>query len=816
MPLELIIDVTNPERRGLLADFDSVGVGAVPDFVRNDAELPIVIRPVIPSDSANAPWEDDHESGDTYRVSIGNPDEAADEGTFTLTIDGETTAALAYDITAAALQTALSAASVAGGNPAVVVTELMTGTFQVDGATVGVLPLISGSGTDLMPVCGISVNRTAAGTVSTKGRQFIQIYREPVANDYPATAEAGGAGVSGTLSLNTENLLKEFARTEEEVLGFYLSVIRTRTSGEAKSILQVPVRLHRDIIDVGTLVQIDSSGPITSAPFTMATARLLGRTTASAGAIEEITVGTGLSLSAGSLTATSAGLDVGAAITATTDLTTFNVWRPVNLSTGTAEITLDTATATSGNIVALLATVTGGTLKVYNNTNVGTELFSYAYVADTATGRLDFIFNGTAWVAMSANEMFVPADVTAPTATLSPLDNATGVAISSNLVMTFSEAVTAQSAHYIMIKKTSDNSTIEAILVTGGLVTGSGTNTITINPTSDLANGIEYYVLVDVGAFEDAAGNEYAGISSATAWSFTTVSSSELGGIIADLEFDYRSDGLSAGALTTWTDSSTQGNNATQATSGKRPTVLASAAIGTNSFPAVQFDGVNDEFEFTSVALTDYTVFAVMKTSVPHECPIICNSAVNNQAFSISGAPDTTATATVEISGDFVDTVTVVTGGWYPDGTPTVTISGDGAGATCTAVLTNGVVTSFVVDAPGSGYTAATASFAAGSASVMTSYDAGADSAYSNTVVVSSYCILELVRSGGTTSFLRNGTAAGSTTAITDTITVDRLGQVLGIGWSSFTAARLVLYGAAKNSGDRTTIRNALATKYGL
>lgn len=37
---------------------------------------------------------------------------------------------------------------------------------------------------------------------------------------------------------------------------------------------------------------------------TMATARLLGRTTAGTGAAEEISVGTGLSLSAGGLTAT--------------------------------------------------------------------------------------------------------------------------------------------------------------------------------------------------------------------------------------------------------------------------------------------------------------------------------------------------------------------------------------------------------------------------------------------------------------------------------------------------------------------------------
>jgi len=50
------------------------------------------------------------------------------------------------------------------------------------------------------------------------------------------------------------------------------------------------------------------SGSITASGYTQNTARLLGRTSASAGAIEEITVGSGLSLAAGSITATGGGL----------------------------------------------------------------------------------------------------------------------------------------------------------------------------------------------------------------------------------------------------------------------------------------------------------------------------------------------------------------------------------------------------------------------------------------------------------------------------------------------------------------------------
>jgi len=60
------------------------------------------------------------------------------------------------------------------------------------------------------------------------------------------------------------------------------------------------VSLSADV--TGTLPGASVGGAYTSAGMTMNTARLLGRTTASTGAVEEITVGTNLSLSAGSLT----------------------------------------------------------------------------------------------------------------------------------------------------------------------------------------------------------------------------------------------------------------------------------------------------------------------------------------------------------------------------------------------------------------------------------------------------------------------------------------------------------------------------------
>ena len=119
-------------------------------------------------------------------------------------------------------------------------------------------------------------------------------------------------------------------------------------------------------------------------------------------------------------------------------------------------------------------------------------------------------------------EFFGDADSTAPTLSSStPADNATGVAVDSNIVLNFSESVDAESGN-ITIKKTSDNSTVETISVTGGLVSGSGSSQITVNPSSTLNSETEYYVLIDASAFDDSSSNSYAGISSTTALSFTS------------------------------------------------------------------------------------------------------------------------------------------------------------------------------------------------------------------------------------------------------------------------------------------------------
>jgi len=110
-------------------------------------------------------------------------------------------------------------------------------------------------------------------------------------------------------------------------------------------------------------------------------------------------------------------------------------------------------------------------------------------------------------------------DVTAPTLTSSsPADDDTNVALGSNITLTFSETV-VDAGGTITLKKSSDNSTVQSF--TGYSVSG---NTVTLNPTNNLAFSTGYYVEIGSTAVKDATGNTYAGLTGATSLNFTTVS----------------------------------------------------------------------------------------------------------------------------------------------------------------------------------------------------------------------------------------------------------------------------------------------------
>ena len=117
---------------------------------------------------------------------------------------------------------------------------------------------------------------------------------------------------------------------------------------------------------------------------------------------------------------------------------------------------------------------------------------------------------------------FTTADIGAPTlSSSSPADDATGIAVDANIILTFNEAVDAESGN-IIIYKSSDDSEVESIPVGNAKVSGSGSTEITINPATTLDSLTGYYVLIAATAFDDSSSNSYAGITDTTTLNFTT------------------------------------------------------------------------------------------------------------------------------------------------------------------------------------------------------------------------------------------------------------------------------------------------------
>jgi VCBS repeat-containing protein len=102
-------------------------------------------------------------------------------------------------------------------------------------------------------------------------------------------------------------------------------------------------------------------------------------------------------------------------------------------------------------------------------------------------------------------------DATGPVLTAAtPADNAPEVAAGSNIVLTFDEAVAAGTGNIVISNGAGDTRTIA--INDASQVTISG-NTVTINPTADLAAGASYDVTMASGVITDAAGNAFGGIA---------------------------------------------------------------------------------------------------------------------------------------------------------------------------------------------------------------------------------------------------------------------------------------------------------------
>lgn len=114
----------------------------------------------------------------------------------------------------------------------------------------------------------------------------------------------------------------------------------------------------------------------------------------------------------------------------------------------------------------------------------------------------------------------VPNDSTPPVVlTFSPTDNAKGVAVGANLVVTFSEQFVTGAGTIEIRTGPFFGTTVQSFDVTSPTGLSLIGKTLTIDPKDDLAPNADYVVAFSPGSLKDLAGNAYAGGSD---WNFQT------------------------------------------------------------------------------------------------------------------------------------------------------------------------------------------------------------------------------------------------------------------------------------------------------
>src|SRR3954469_6156093 len=113
----------------------------------------------------------------------------------------------------------------------------------------------------------------------------------------------------------------------------------------------------------------------------------------------------------------------------------------------------------------------------------------------------------------------------------SPSDGAIHVAVNSNIVLTFNEAVVAGSGDIVIYDGTGAEA--RRIAVTDSTQVSFSGGTVTVNPGVDLAPNTSYYVNIATGVIKDAAGNSFSGFSTPSAFNFMTAGPDLAGNTLA-------------------------------------------------------------------------------------------------------------------------------------------------------------------------------------------------------------------------------------------------------------------------------------------
>ncbi len=234
-------------------------------------------------------------------------------------------------------------------------------------------------------------------------------------------------------------------------------------------------------------------------------------------------------------------------------------------------------------------------------------LFGAGSVTDTAAPPNAFaeISDTTAWNFTTAAPDTTDPDVSS----LNPADNNTGVAVGTDLVITFDEDVQKGTGNIVITE--TGGSTFETIPVGDARVSVSGA-VVTISPTGTFSHSTPYHVEFASGVIKDLANNDFSGISGSTAWNFTTTAA-PTGGPTTVNNFSFDDDGtLTTTTPTGWTSVNTS--------LGTRTNV--SSVVPTNGTHQLWLNGGNTIYQDTGVVIelgATYTLTVDVTTTPPFD-----------------------------------------------------------------------------------------------------------------------------------------------------------------------------------------------------
>ncbi|AWB67172.1 hypothetical protein C2869_12320 [Saccharobesus litoralis] len=323
----------------------------------------------------------------------------------------------------------------------------------------------------------------------------------------PVSAESAIQFSWNTLNINTDTFLVDYQVTvSEAAIGTTYNHTIT-SSGTA----QVSAAA-----EAGSVSQITGSGTITSTSQTISGIDVSGL------ADGTLTLAVTLTDAAGNVSATSTATLQKDTVAPTVTLSS-NQSQPVG---GAFDITLQFSEDVSGLSLADIQVTNGSASNLQGSGSTYTATItpnSNATVnIDVAAGAVqDSLGNDS----IAATQLTVVVDGTAPTiSSLSPLDNATGVALDTHLIMTFDEDVQALTSgnNTITVTRTDTNEVFASITADSSLVSVNGAQVTIDLGSATLRAGTAYHVEIGDNAFSDRFNNGFAGISGSSTFNFTT------------------------------------------------------------------------------------------------------------------------------------------------------------------------------------------------------------------------------------------------------------------------------------------------------